>query len=265
MGLCNIARWDKAMKQIEKQNKAHPNAIKHPVCTVDAALQNPEVQKHFMFQRAQINVYSKQAKIPNNKNVGNLTRDVKSLVVPYLFALVGFKPGKKFTFYNNSPSSSSSSSSSSEDSSIFDGMINTKLTTLGDYAKLSANANRYFVNNFVAGFRSNTREHGRRRRVSSFNRQLQYFWIFNKKDILKKAMEQINKNPNEVFELATTCDKSKGNGIDKKKQVFKELFEKYKEDRIKGRVRDECSILHNYKPSDESEENDMEVEGGGSG
>ncbi len=119
MGVCNKDRYDKALIAVNKKFEDMGRGKPKPIATVEHALSDPNLQRYFYRQRVQINSYYQQAKKESRKKYGDFVRDIKSLLVPYLFAMGGKKPAGDFK----------------------------------NFSKEMANANKYFINNVLSTFK----------------------------------------------------------------------------------------------------------------
>lgn len=78
--------------QARFQKMAEGSNAVQPVCTADQALEDLGLQKHFLYQRAQINGYYKQAKKVGRSNYGDIQHHINSLVTPLLFSVNNATP-----------------------------------------------------------------------------------------------------------------------------------------------------------------------------
>lgn len=198
-GVCSGTRYDKCIEIVMDKDKKLRKVGKAPklVATESEALASPALQRYFLRQRAQINAYYQQAKKASRKQHGDIVRDIKSLLVPYLFAMHGRKPNTA------SP---------------------------GDFKKFSgemANANKYFINLIGDGFHYSLKPTKRRNRIIPFDNQLDNWWIRNKVSQLSGWMALITNNPKSIYDEAIKAQES--SILARKAKEFKR-----KKDELKG-------------------------------
>ncbi len=170
--VCNEERFQKALENVRKRlEKMSKRPV--PICSEDEALAVPEVHDYFMRQRGQISGLYHQAKKSSRQNYGDVARDVKSLLVPYLFAMKGAKPTSGSQGFK-------------------------------EFAQELSKANNYFMNKILEKFDPRTTRSKKTHRITGFDRQLDSWWSRNKSNILKEYMDDITKNPNEHYGKAIT-------------------------------------------------------------
>lgn len=196
-GVCSQELYNKFEPIVKKRWDKKPENERNNICTVGEALNNTKLQKHFMYQRAQISSYYQQARKASRKKYGDVVKDVKCLLTPYLFAMADRKPNPK----------------SDGDFKAF--------------SKEMTNANKYLLNNIISGFKPTAKESKKSKRIIPFNNLLDSWWIKNKTTILSSLMNVINNNAAGI--LADAGKYSGPSRLEEKKKKFQEEAKKLRQ------------------------------------